>query len=86
MRSAALTKRRAWATSSPVAGLIGRFDALDLDHHAGMDALDVLDEFVLLVRRADDENRLGVGDRLGDLFEEVLILGERGGRCASPRA
>jgi hypothetical protein len=35
----------------------------------------VLDEFMLLVRRADDQNRPGVGDRFGDLFEEVLILG-----------
>ncbi|MGD1039059.1 MAG: hypothetical protein ABR878_18270 [Roseiarcus sp.] len=30
---------------------------------------------MLLVRRADDQNRPGVGDRFGDLFEEVLILG-----------
>jgi hypothetical protein len=76
MRSAALRKRRAWATSSPSLGVIGRFDALDLDHHAGMDALDVLDEFVLLAGRPDDQDRLGVGDRLGHLFEKALVFGE----------
>ena len=76
MRSAALRNRRAWATSSPSLGWSAEFDALDLDHHARMDALDVLDEFVLLAGRADDQNRLGVGDRLGDLFEKGLVFGE----------
>ncbi len=59
-----------------LAGVISRFDALDLDHHSGMDALDVLDEFVLVVRRADDQNRLRVGERLGHHFEKGLVFGE----------
>ena len=33
-----------------------------------------LGEKVLLLRRADNENGAGVGDRLGDILEERLVL------------
>jgi hypothetical protein len=58
-----------------VATVIGRLDPLDLDPHGGMNPLDALDEFGPLARRVDDEDRLRVGHRMGQVYERALVLG-----------
>ena len=47
---------------------------LDMRPDRGMLLGEEFGEHVLLLRRADDEDRAGVGDRLGDILEERLVL------------
>ncbi len=48
----------------------------DVRPHRRMALGEVLCEFVLLACRPDNEDRPGVGDRLGDRLEERVVLGD----------
>ena len=53
--------------------MVSALDPLDMGPDRGMLLGEKFGEEVLLLRRADDEDRAGVGDRLGDILEEGLF-------------
>src|SRR6516225_393975 len=57
-----------------VARVVGFLDPLDMGAYPGMLFGQESGEVVLLLRRADDQDRACVRDRLGDILEERLVL------------
>jgi hypothetical protein len=54
--------------------MVDRLDSGNDVHQSGIMVVDMFHELRLGVRRARDENSTGVGDRLGDSMEKILIL------------
>jgi hypothetical protein len=57
-----------------VARMVRFLDALDMRADRGVLLAEEFGEEVLFLRRADDEDGAGVGDRLRDILEERLVL------------
>ena len=74
MRSAALTIAARVVEELAVGRMVRLLHPLDMRPDRGMLLGEEFGEQVLLLRRADDEDRAGVGDRLGDILEERLVL------------
>src|SRR5271165_7371230 len=59
-----------------VGRMVGRLDPLDMRPDRRMALGEEFCEFALFRRRSDDQDRACVGDRLGDVLEEGLVLGD----------
>ena len=62
-----------------VAWMIDGFDTDDDLHQLWMVGVNVFDQLGLGISWSGDQHRAGVCDRLGDRFEEILILGGMSG-------